>query len=117
MGEVPAVVAEPWAAGTVPGAPEALVAVTGGWGVTAEPSRWVQTPLDFTAWVNLMKKITKLSPLTECLGTSQSVVVVVTDVDIVREYSKDDLAVRFLLQGARAHNLKGRQNSSGTEEL
>ena len=64
-----------------------------------------------------MKKITKLSPLTECLGTSQSVVVVVTDVDIVREYSRDDLAVRFLVQGARAHNLKVRQNLSGAENL
>ena len=108
MGEVPAVVTEPWAAGTVPGAPEALVAVAGGWGVTAEPSRWVQTPLDFMARVNLMKKITKLSPLTESLGTSQSVVVVVTNVDIVREYSRDNLAVRFLVLGARAHNLKAR---------
>ena len=64
-----------------------------------------------------MKKITKLSPLTESLGTSQSAVVVVTDVDIVREYSRDDLAVRFIVQGARAHSLKARQNSSGAEEL
>ena len=55
-----------------------------------------------------MKKITKLSPLTESLGTSQSVVVVVTNVDIVRVYSRDDLAVRFLVLGARAHNLKAR---------
>ena len=64
-----------------------------------------------------MKKITKLSPLTESLGTSQSAVVVVTNMDIVREYSKDDLAVRFIVQGAGAYNLKVRQNLSGVEEL
>ena len=64
-----------------------------------------------------MKKITKLSPLTESLGTSQSAVVVVTNMDIVREYSRDDVAVRFIVKGARAYNLKARQNSSGAEEL
>ena len=68
--------------GATLGAPGAPGAVVRGWGHVAEPSRCGQTPLDLTAQVNLVKKMTDLSSFTENLGMLQRAVVVVTKVDI-----------------------------------
>ena len=90
--------------GSVPEVPVAPVVVIGHHGHAAEPSRCGQTPLDFTARVNRMKKMTELSPFTESLGTSRRAAVVVTEVDIW-EYRRDFKCSGFSTQGGGARNL------------